>query len=178
MTKTGWHRAAATVGLVSAIAWAAVQAGCGSDAQQPPAGGDGGDSGNSAPDGMPGDETVFIGADGGGPVTSISILPASPIVDVTITDGVISTAPLTLTALAKRPASLTVSGPFTLTAPLTVSGPFMLTAPLTVSGPFMLTVPLTVSAPLTVSGPLMLTALANRLTPLTVRVPHTVRLSS
>ena len=84
MAKTGWHRAAATLGLVSAIVWAAAQAGCGADAQQAPTDSDGGDSGNSAPDGMPGDETVFVGADGGGPVTSISIIPASPIVDVTI----------------------------------------------------------------------------------------------
>ena len=104
MAKSGWHRAAATVGLVSAIVWAVAQAGCGADAQQAPTDSDGGDSGNSAPDGMPGDETVFVGADGGGPVTSISIIPASPIVDVTIDNGVITTAPLTLTAVSNQNA--------------------------------------------------------------------------
>ncbi len=97
MAGSSWRTAVIALGVFSTFAWGVV-AGCGDDSGVSTfvpdnEGGKGGDGG------LIGDETQFAGSDSGGPVTTLTIQPADPIVDVTIDDGVINTVPITFTAL-------------------------------------------------------------------------------
>jgi len=108
MAVMGWRGAVAALVTFSALSWGLMQAGCGDDNSASgfvPQTDDGGDGGL-----VIGDETQFTNGDGNNtPLTSISIVPANPVVTVSIDDGVVTTVPLTFTALGNNGASVAAS---------------------------------------------------------------------
>jgi len=92
-------RRAAAFGLVTAVVFVACLAECGG-------------GGGSSADGGHGDSTIGNPfGDGGAPITSLTIQPQNPTVPVTITNGAVSTMPITFTALS---GTLVVPASFSL----------------------------------------------------------------
>jgi len=108
MSGIGWRGALAALTTFSALSWGLMQAGCGDDSSTNssfvPPGDDGGDGAN-----IIGDETQFNTDGNNGPVTSISIVPANPVVTVIIDDGVITTSPVTSTAISNNNTAVPAS---------------------------------------------------------------------
>ena len=105
-------REISALAVVGAMAMGGWLAACGSDDSTVFDGG---------PDGQPGDSAtvdVTIGdggnpfGDSGGPINSLAIQPADPVVQVTITDGVVSTTPITFQAIGN--GSVIVPASFSL----------------------------------------------------------------
>jgi len=107
------HRRAGAVIVAASLAFGAWLAGCGSDDSSVFDGGVDAQAndGQSVQDTTVGDTNPF-GDTGPTQITSLTIQPQNPIVQVTITDGIVSTTPLTFQALGN--GSIVVPASFTL----------------------------------------------------------------
>jgi len=114
---------------VVALFWGALQVGCGDEPGSTfDSGGGGPDSGADVT--LPDDDGGPILSGDGGALTAIAIVPADPIVAVTIDNGVMKTAPITFVAMGNNgvqvPASFTLDrgelGNLTIAGTFTASG--------------------------------------------------------